>query len=324
VNHLLSVSYDAGGVVVLTGAGCTVTLESVQFIDTTLIVMDSAIAIVNKSTFLRQPYDGICLMVHGKASKLTAACCSIIGGLQGVAVYAGATFEGRNVNCDASGLLGVEVKDRGSYLRILKGAGGELSRVTNVNATKQFGFYPSSKGIYVHSWSTAALSDCHVVGCHGRGLEVDVHEAALFTATRVYMRECEGVGMMLRTERNGKMTLTDCSVVNGKATAIMVIPMCPIFGLNVGPPAADVRVQGGEFRGNQGTGIDVDGVNGVRLVGVQTSNNHRGGFRCSRFGILTFLYRCTSEGEEAYTTELLGRFELSGCVPPDVKQAVPE
>lgn len=305
---------------VLQGGGCHVRFENVSFKDTTLVVRDAATASAWQCKFTRSQNDGISLVIYGAGSKFKVTGCTITGGLQSVAAHAGGIFEGKQVHCDTAGIIGFEAKDGGSQICIGKGPLGETSSISNVNSERTFGFYPSSKAVFIHSRSTGIISGCEVSGCNGRGVEIDSHEGTLFVATGLAVKACQGLGIMIKAEQKGNVKLIDCTVQQGKSTGVLVMPMWSSLGRGV--PKADIRIHGGEISDNSGTGLDVDGVDGVKVVSLRSSQNKGVGYRSCRMGTHVSLKSCISKDEEPYEVALKARMSLSGCNPSEIKEQV--
>lgn len=87
----ISGTTNAGGVVVLNGAGCNVDFEKVVFEDTMLVVMNGAKAKLSSCRFLaeREHSEHIQLYIHGGNSHVQLTDCNLDGGKQGIAVHHG-------------------------------------------------------------------------------------------------------------------------------------------------------------------------------------------------------------------------------------------
>jgi hypothetical protein len=86
-----SLALRAGGVVVLSGAGCEVQFDDVTFDDTMLVVMDGAEAKITDCRFLAQGEhsEHIHMYVDGADTRVELVDTKLEGGKQGIAVHHG-------------------------------------------------------------------------------------------------------------------------------------------------------------------------------------------------------------------------------------------
>lgn len=136
---MIYVTFDGCSLLVL--AGAHVTLENVTF----------------KNMHRGSNRIGMVAQCAGTVAMVQGG--SITGGLQGVAVQAGARLEASNLTIAEIEVLGVEVQDKGSTLK--------LSSCKLKDFSAEFSDHPIGLcGVRVHSSSRAHISDlCTADGC---------------------------------------------------------------------------------------------------------------------------------------------------------------
>lgn len=193
----------AGGLVVCKGNRCSVTMENVNFKRCCLVVIEGASATVERSQFtacVSQGY-GICAMAHGPGSNLTCTDCSFSGGLQCVAVHAGAAFAGDDVKCKKSEVMGIEAKDPDTVVMLQNSC-----RITNIDPKRQHNSYERfySKGLFAHQGASMKVSDCRISKCV-RGVHVSGAKVTAYGTTTDGSAD-EG----FRVEDEGQLRLYNC------------------------------------------------------------------------------------------------------------------
>ena len=174
------------------GKGCSVHFDKVTFQMCTLVVVGEADAILSQCNFIASSDEGtgIGMMVSGHGSRVIAQeGCSFKGGLQCVAVHAGASFRGHSVCCRAAEVTGIEVMGHGSSLTLSRtqsvwgnhGSSCKISKIHSrrkdarihsrsslppvASAPQHLGSVECGYGLLIHKGTSTDVADTNVTQC---------------------------------------------------------------------------------------------------------------------------------------------------------------
>jgi hypothetical protein len=220
------VLFHAGGVIVCKGKGCNITIKDSVLSRSTLVVIGGATVNLRKvqCTSDSAMGTGISIMAHGAESTVRVSNTLVKGGLQGIAVHAGARLEEdtaglcdeETLTCIGQDIIGIECKDPGSILKL---RACEVRYVGHRWGPSYVS--PEGVGVYVHSGSRATLLttrvDCCVVGV--------VSENAHLSARDCHMRLNTSAGFLFEGTRGEQYpingVLSNCvSRENGVGVAV--------------------------------------------------------------------------------------------------------
>ena len=115
----------AGGMVVCSGPGCSVTFSEVAFERCTVVAVGGATVTLSGCTFSLDPFGlrGLAVLASGATTTVHMLRgedkgCTISGGLQGVCVPAGAHLSAADVTLEKVSVAGMEVSGEGSRLEL--------------------------------------------------------------------------------------------------------------------------------------------------------------------------------------------------------------
>jgi hypothetical protein len=275
VQFTMRVCIHAGGVVVCCGEGCTATFTDVTFNNCTLLALQGAHVTLNQSKHQHShaASSGLSIYTHGPGTKVAVRGGTISGGIQGASVHAGARLEAYGLNVSAVEVLGVEVCDVQSSLRLTD--------------CKVHGFSSVYRdldimcGIFMHAGSKAELSSLDVQG-PVYGLAVHGKAALRLSDSTVSGTVSHCVAMTLGA--TGR--LDRCKFLRSKAG----------HGLFVEGEGSCLHVSQCRLSHNGSSGGSASNGGKLTAVCCKTAGNKVAGFSVQVSGVLN-LSRCSSDGD---------------------------
>jgi hypothetical protein len=154
----LRIQCPAGGVIVCSGRHTIVTFTDVNFHGCTLLALKKAKVTIQRSRFenMATSSTGLSVYAHGVHTTVKVHECSMDGGVQGVTVQAGASFEANQLVVTNMDVAGLEVIDSGSYLALNDCS---VQGVANI-----FQHTSARFGVHVHGNSSARIERCSIAG----------------------------------------------------------------------------------------------------------------------------------------------------------------
>ena len=194
----------AGGLIVCRGPGCSVTIKDSVLARSTLVVLEGATVRLQRVQCSADVDLGTGLAIIAHGAKSTVQVCNVLvkGGVQGIAVHAGATLEegtstvgdeDETLTCIGQEVVGIECRDPGSSLRLRECDVRYVGHRWGPSYVS-----PQGVGVYVHSGSTAALLgcriDCCVVGLVAEHAHVSAWDChmRLNTSAGILVEGCSG------------------------------------------------------------------------------------------------------------------------------------
>lgn len=316
------------------GQGCKLHFDRVVFEKCTLVVVGGAEVILSGCDFTAscEQGTGLCLMVSGQGSLVRSQeRCVFKGGLQCIAVHAGASFYGRSVHCSDAAVTGIEVLGFGSVLKLSRGramwAGhvrqDSSCKISNVHMHRQkhtdwwtdCGF-----GLLMHKGTVTDVMDTDVTQCYVGMLVtcrdiLSVNEASEVGSTEnvptnlnaksVLVNECWRECILVVSAPGLTCDLVDCLAKGGMS------------GVKVCCSGGVVNLTYGSVSCNRQHGVLVS-KGAVARVERMTSSGNNAGYASLNDGSLLELIDCSSYSDkESYKQSEGGLIQLTASPVPN-------
>lgn len=339
------------------GDRCNITMENVNLKMCSLLVLEGATVTVDGSQFTASLFEGsgICALVDGRGSSLSATDCSMMGGLQCVAVCRGAAFAGDSVTFCESAVMAIGAKDEGSLVMLQNN-----STITNIDLKRRHSTYEDfySKGVYVHQNATVKISDCTISKCvrgvhvnggtatanrvttesctdeafrveNGGSMELKACKSewdgqgcwvskSAFKASGVTIRNSQNDGFHISLMKGVRVQLEECSAQHCGYNGVVLSGaghQHTVAGTHSPVSQKLFSMKGGKVLGNGQCGVYAWSAAEAVLEGVESSDNVECGFKAENFGSMLDMRKCTSRDTTAYKRADWGRVLLHQCSP---------
>jgi hypothetical protein len=277
--------------VVCMGSSCRASFTDCEFNKCALLVLEGARVTLEHPRFNDMGKSAALLSVyaHGSGSQVCMNGGSITGGIQGVALQAGAHMRTSDITISGVEVTGIEVNDEGSSLTVTRGKLSEFS--TRYDARHVFDAkvrnrshvrMPERRGVHVHSGGAIELSSVFVSGMW-KGVCVYEHSHAK-------LAYCTVTG-----------TEQECMQVAGHSTASLLSSTLSQSRASTGVTVCDagstVLATRCHFLENQQHGAAA--LSQGRLIADKctSARNVRVGYTCGDSGSSLALHSCTSDGD---------------------------
>lgn len=222
------------------GAACTTRFSNVHFHGCTVVVLAGAHVTLERTTVQPvklllpaiQQAKGLAVFAHGIGTHVVLRDSCIKGVVQGATVQGAARLEAYNITMCAISVVGLEVKDEGSSVK--------LSECTLSDFTP--GTLPQAvRGVYVHSNSSAEMIDVTVSRCMRWGVCISTQATATMSGCTVSETQLQCVLVMC----GGTLWATSCTVEDSDAQQ----------GLLCRDEGSSVDASSCVFKNNAGSGV---------------------------------------------------------------------
>lgn len=272
------------------GPLCKVTCSNTTFNRCTVVVLNGASVSLQNPEFLDmgKSVSLVSMYAHGQGSNVRINGGSISGGIQGIAVQAGAQVEASELKITAVEVTGIEVNDPGSIMRLTGGQLQEFStrydgrHVFGGSSQRSYVCTPDRRGVHAHSGGTVDFCTVSISGMW-RGVCVYKGSQAKLTDCRVSDtdRDC------LLVASDSTAVIESCSIAGCKASN----------GISVSGPGSSVHAALCNISSNYVCGAVA--TNGGKLVldRCKSYGNGRGGYVCEDAGSSIEMYGCSSDND---------------------------